>query len=136
MIVAGLVGSLSVGVLDVVRYATPLGVLVCGGFSRLLSHAVKATGVSHVVTFSDNMVSDGGLYRRTGFHEERVLPPDYSYVRPDEGVRMHKFRFRISRFRSDPGLLYRPGLTESQLATMNGLERVYDAGKVRWGMDV
>ena len=136
VMVAGLVGSLSAGVLDVVRYATPLGVLVRGGFSRLLSHAVGATGVSHVATFSDNMVSDGGLYRRTGFHEERAIPPDYSYVRPDEGVRMHKFGFRVSRFRSDPSLLYRPGLTESQLATMNGLERVYDAGKVRWGMDV
>lgn len=123
----------SKGVMDVRRYSTLLGTLVRGGFSRLLKHAIQAAPATRrVVTFSDNMVSDGGLYSRLGFHAERMLKPDYSYIDPVENVRHHKFNYRIARFRRDPDLEYHDGMSERELAALNGLERVYDAGKTRW----
>ena len=125
------------GVMEVRRYSTLLGTLVRGGFSRLFKHAVQASpSARRAVTFSDNMVSDGLLYARMGFRAERTLKPDYMYINPAENVRRHKFNYRISRFRRDPGLEYREGMSERELAMLNGLERVYDAGKVRWVMDV
>lgn len=47
-------------------------------------------------------------------------------------VRHHKFNYRIARFRRDPDLEYHDGMSERELAALNGLERVYDAGKTRW----
>ena len=44
---------------------------------------------------------------------------------------MNKARYRISRFRSDPELLFQDGMTERQLAELNGLYRVWDYGKDR-----
>lgn len=46
--------------------------------------------------------------------------------------RVHKFNFRLKRFREDESLTYVDGLSESQLATLNGLMRVWDSGKARW----
>ena len=48
------------------------------------------------------------------------------------GARRHKFNYRKKKFKTNPSLQYQEGLTERELATLNGLFRVYDAGKVRW----
>lgn len=114
--------------LNIIRYAT--SVSVPGGFTKLLAHAVREQTPDYLVTFSDNCVSDGGLYERNGFVADKVLPPDYMYV--VEGERKHKFGYRLKRFRNDPELLWEEGLTERQLADLNGIPRIWDAGKVRW----
>ena len=62
------------------------------------------------------------------FHKE--LAPDYMYI--VNGERKHKFGYRLKRFQSDPELKYVVGLTERELAALNGLERVWDAGKTRY----
>lgn len=36
----------------------------------------------------------------------------------------------------DEGLIYKEGLTEKELAMVNGLNRVYDYGKVHWELAV
>lgn len=113
---------------ELVRFAT--SEIVRGGFSRLFKAALSASGASRVVTFADRAVSDGGLYRATGFKEDGVIPADYMYV--VRGRREHKFNYRKARFESDPNLKYEEGLTERQLAELNKLPRIWDAGKVRW----
>ena len=64
----------------------------------------------------------------------KELAPDYRYM--VNGQRRHKFGYRLERFRRDPELAYAPGLTEAQLAALNGLHRVWDYGKVRWELPV
>ncbi|KXO90990.1 Uncharacterised protein (plasmid) [Tsukamurella tyrosinosolvens] len=117
------------------RYAT--AALVPGGFGKLLAELrrhVAASGGGKLVTFSDNEISDGALYAATGFTAGREIPPDYAYVAGIE--RVHKFNYRRARFRSDPALEYREELSESELARLNKLHRVWDSGKVRWGMEI
>ena len=36
----------------------------------------------------------------------------------------------------EPNLKYEEGLTERELAELNGFERVYDAGKIRWVLNL
>lgn len=91
-------------------------------------------GCTKIVTFSDNQVSDGGLYEKLGFSKDKDLLPDYKYLVDEE--RIHKFNYRINRFKKDPTLIYKEGLTERELAEINGLERVWDCGKTRWVMEV
>lgn len=129
----GLVAVLSVvgktgGDIEIVRYATAQS--VPGGFTKLLSQVEKEVHPMSIKTFSDCEVSDGALYARSGFLVDGELPPDYSYV--FSGRREHKFNFRKSRFQSNPNLLFEEGLTETQLAALNGINRVWDSGKVRW----
>lgn len=112
------------------RYAT--SAIVRGGFSKILSHFVKEYAPQRIVTFADHCVSDGGLYESLGWEYDAELAPDYRYIVPGDLDRKHKFRFRKRRFQQDEKLKFDPALSETELAELNGLKRVYDAGKTRY----
>lgn len=117
------------------RYATSL--VVQGGFSKILrviKERANLNGCRTVFTFSDNEISDGNLYSKNGFTASRELDPDYRYVY--KATRAHKFLFRKERFRRDASLKYTPDMTEAELASLNGIPRVWDSGKIRWELEV
>lgn len=115
------------------RYATSSRVV--GGHSKLVSWFENNYVYSSLITFADLSMSDGNLYRTTGWEEDAYLDPDYSYVvrvGSTRSVREHKINYRKKRFKEDPSLKYEEGLTETQLAALNGLYRIYDCGKIRF----
>ena len=69
-----------------------------------------------------------------GFHRDKDIPPDYKYVY--NGRRCHKFNFRLKRFRVDSALEWQEGLSERELADLNGIYRTWDSGKIRWVLTV
>lgn len=111
-------------VTEIVRYSTSC--TVRGGFTKLLSKIPGKT----IVTFSDSRISDGKLYKNSGFLQSKMILPDYSYFYKSDLY--HKFNFRKERFKRDKSLVYDPTLTERELTTVNNIHRVYDAGKVKW----
>ena len=115
-------------VLNLVRFSTSLQVV--GGFSKLLTHVKRVFEPVAIVTFSDNCLSDGGLYKNNGFTAVKELSPDYMYVVNKH--REHKFGYRLERFKNDPDLVYKVKLSERQLALLNKLPRIWDAGKIKW----
>ena len=110
------------------RYSTSEHVI--GGHSKIVKAFMKEHPNSMLTTFADLSFSDGGLYEKTGWIQDKILPPDYYYIFRNE--RKHKFGFRKKRFKNDPSLFYDESLTESQLAHINGIQRVYDCGKIRF----
>lgn len=117
------------------RYATSCNVL--GGMGKLLKQAkryAKENNLEEIITFADKNVSDGSLYELLGFHNDGELKPDYKYI--TNGERKHKFGYRLKRFKNDPELIYEEGLTEKQLADLNGLNRIWDCGKIRYTMKI
>lgn len=69
-------------------------------------------------------------YENNGFEAVATLAPDYSYL--VNGERKHKFGYRLERFRKDTSLIYEEGLSERELALLNGIPRIWDSGKVRY----
>jgi hypothetical protein len=118
--------------MSIVRYAT--ADVIPGGFSKLLSYAQRTYSVSSFITFADHCVSDGGLYEKHGFVVDKLIPPDYMYV--VRGERKHKFGYRLKKFRNDPNLLWEEELTERELAALNKIPRIWDAGKTRYRLNV
>lgn len=114
--------------LNIIRYAT--NNIVVGGFTKLLKHIEVTYTPDKIITFSDNAVSDGSLYSFNGFFLEAELPPDYMYV--VDNKRVHKFNYRLKQFKNNPNLVYTSGLTEKELAKLNNIPRIWDAGKIRW----
>lgn len=114
--------------LNIIRYATNASVI--GGFSKLLTYIETELKPDSFVTFSDHCVSDGKLYENNGFIAESEIAPDYRYI---VGMkRQHKFSFRLKKFKDNPNLKWEEGLTERELAKLNGLDRIWDAGKTKW----
>jgi hypothetical protein len=118
-------------VLNIVRYATS-GTVV-GGFTKLLKYAERTYRPDSFITFADHTISNGGLYENNGFQVDAYLPPDYMYV--VKGERKHKFGYRLKRFRNDSELLWNESLTEKELAQLNNLPRIWDAGKTRYKLN-
>lgn len=110
------------------RFAT--SVLLPGGQSKILKYVENNYTYNNLITFADLSISDGGLYEKTGWILGRELDPDYSYLH--QGNRVHKFRFRKNKFKSDPSLIYDESMTEKELSRLNGLYRVWDCGKLRY----
>ena len=115
---------------NLVRFATSKTVV--GGFSKLINYFEKNYEYEMLVTFADLGFSDGALYEKNGFVLDKVMAPDYSYILRNQVQRFHKFGFRKERFENDPLLMFDEALTERQLAEVNGLERIYDCGKLRY----
>lgn len=115
-------------ILNIIRYAT--SETVAGGFTKLLNFATKTYQPSAFITFSDNCVSNGNLYSKNGFEQVKQIAPDYMYIIKSE--RKHKFGYRLKRFRNDPNLKFEENLTEKQLAELNNIPRIWDAGKTKW----
>ena len=83
-----------------------------------------------MVTFADLTLSEGSLYEHTGWERDGYISPDYYYFKGNS--RYHKFNFRKAKFKASPSLEYVPGLTESELASLNNYARIYDAGKLKY----
>lgn len=118
------------GMFEIVRYATSK--IIPGGFSKLVKYFINLNNgnIKELYSFSDNLISDGDLYAKNGFVCAKEIPADYSYIYDNE--RKHKFGFRLKRFKNDPMLIFKENLTESELASLNGIDRVWDAGKKKW----
>lgn len=110
------------------RYASSKHVV--GGHSKIVSYFEKNFVYEKLITFADLTFSDGDLYRVTGWTEDILLRHDYSYVWYN--VRAHKFGFRKKRFELDEDLLFNPDMTESELALLNNIDKIWDAGKIRF----
>lgn len=113
---------------NLIRFASKYSVV--GGFTKLISYFSKTFLVEEIFTFSDNTISIGALYSSNGFVAVKTLPPDYMYV--VRGRREHKFKYRLRKFKTDPNLIWIEGKTEKELAILNNLPRIWDAGKIKW----
>lgn len=114
------------------RFATSC--CVVGGFEKLLHYFISEYKIIRIISYADLAVSDGNLYEKHGFTLVDEVPVDYKYVYRRK--RYHKFNFRKQRFKEDPDLEYQEGLSEVELSRLNGINRIYDCGKLKYVLDV
>jgi len=109
------------------RYASSQRVV--GGFSKLLKKFERSHAWTNIVSFADQRWSNGKLYFSCGFELDKIIPPDYYYVK---GLtRYHKFNFRHSKI-AHRFTNYDSMLSESQNCKMNGYSKLWDCGKMKF----
>lgn len=124
------------GIWDIQRFATHGK--IPGGFSKLLHYATnelrsKGEQIHTWTSYSNDDMSDGGMYSATGFTIHKTQSPSYWYVgNLTAWKRVHRSNYMKQRFIDDPNLMYQEGWTELEAAHANKLYRIYDAGKTQW----
>lgn len=102
---------------------------VPGAGSRLFKAFLRDTAATTVVSFSENRLFTGGLYKALGFTATHITRPSYWVI--VDGVRNHKSGFRKSRLKHKiPD--YVATETEKAACHRMGWFRVYDCGLTKW----
>jgi len=97
---------------------------VMGGASKLLHHFVNNIQPSKIVSYSDNRWSQGLVYEKMGFKKTSTGTPNYWYFLPNQS-RIHRFNLRKTSHDN-------PNLTEIELRTAQGYNRIWDSGSTKW----
>lgn len=118
---------------------------VVGAASKLLlAFLCDHPEVEYLCSYSDNRISSGGVYDALGFEIEKEVVPQYSYIHNDfftvvNKVKVHK-RLHKSTLRKERQAqileAYDPALSEHENALNHGFYRIYDAGKIKWSINL
>ena len=115
---------------ELCRFCTVSGMTVVGGFSKLLKH-FRSMHSGSIISYSDCMWSNGGVYGKNGF---RMVydgsKAGYYYVTPNYMARQHRSNFRKDKIAA-------PGDTRTEFEIMhdNGYHVIFDAGIKTWLLD-
>jgi hypothetical protein len=108
------------------RFCNKINTNVIGGASKLLTHFIKAYLPKRIISYADKDWSTGDLYHKIGFDSIYETTPDYKYIVNDK--RVHKSRYKKSRLNTN--------LTESKQMELNGINKVYDCGKIKFELNI
>lgn len=123
------------GKIELSRFCNKQGISVIGGASKLLKafiNSEEGRKFTEIYSYSDNRISQGGLYKSIGFNLEQDVGVNYFYT--DFHERKRKQNFRKSEFKKKGFNI--DGKTESQLAEESGFYKIYDCGKKLWTLKI
>lgn len=118
--------------MDITHYVSNID--ASGDLKELLQHVTETHGALSFTVTVDNCNGEGSIYRNTGFSEVKVEPAHYKYL--VRGKRISSSEYTAKKFREDPALEWKEGFTEIELADLNGLNRIWDAGTTTYELEV
>lgn len=65
------------------RYAIKNGITIIGGAERLFKHIIQTIDYSSIITYNDNSIFRGLVYKRLGFQYVRTNAPNYMFIQGD-----------------------------------------------------
>ncbi len=116
-------------VYELTRFCSKLNMVIVGGSSKLLKHFISKYNPKEIQTYSDNLISDGNLYKNLGFSYIHESKPGYWYL--INGIRQHRFNWRKQKLVS---MGYDVNKSEREIMLELGFYRIYNAGNKKWIM--
>lgn len=116
---------------ELIRYASLTGINIQGGASKLLKYFTNNYKGS-IISYSDKRWSQGNLYTTIGFEFSHNSDPSYFYVKNNEILSRYKCqKHKLKELLPD---LYKDELTETEIMTNAGFNKVFDCGNDVWIM--
>jgi hypothetical protein len=115
------------GAYELTRFCNKTYNSIIGGASKLFSHFIKNYDFKEIHTYSDNMISNGNMYKTLGFENTHISSPGYWYLINDK--REHRFNWRKHKLVS---MGYDAKKTEEEIMSELGFFRIYNVGNKKW----
>jgi hypothetical protein len=112
---------------ELLRFCNKIGYSVVGAASKLLNYFEKNYSPKVIISFCDYSRSSGNLYQKLGFDFSHLSEPNYYYI--VDGLRRHRFNYRKDRLVSNGA---NPELSESQIMSKMGYNKIWDCGMQKW----
>lgn len=124
-------GKQEPGKYELLKFASLLDTTVVGAASKLLKYFIRNSDATEIYSFADRRWSDGHLYKILGFLPTHTNPPNYFYIINDK--RVNRFGFRKSELVRQG---YDPTKSEAQIMQERGIEKIYDAGTIKYVLKI
>jgi hypothetical protein len=105
------------------RFCTKTNYTIQGGLAKI-SRLGYSRLQQPLISWVDYRLSNGNGYEKAGWKFEELLKPDYFY---HKGLRVVSKQSRMKKVVKTP-----ENMTEYEHAKLDGLERVWDCGKIRY----
>lgn len=112
---------------ELTRFCNLINTNVAGGASKLLKYFIDKYKPMRIETYSDNLISNGDLYKTLDFEYSHTSKPGYWYV--VDGIREHRFNWRKQRLIK---MGHDSNKTEEEIMSEMGYYRIYNAGNKKW----
>lgn len=120
---------------EIIRLASKQNTVVVGGASKLLKFIKQQLSPTSLLSYSDNMLGDGNVYRDIGFTLDGETQIGYFWYKNGEFIsrtstQKHKLRKLFSELSEDDI----KNKTENQIMTEFGYIKIKNMGNKRWIM--
>jgi hypothetical protein len=115
------------GVYELTRFCNKTFNNVVGGASKLMKYFINTYNPIEVETYSDNLISNGNMYKKLGFEYKHTSNPGYWYV--IDGKKEHRFNWRKSKLKKLGADMNK---TENEIMEEWGFYKIYNAGNKKW----
>lgn len=132
--------------LELVRYASNIDYIVCGGFSKILSYAeyyftneieLDKDWDRKIYSYADRCYSRGNVYEISGFKLDKICKESYFYVDKKENKRVNRYSMRKSELKKLLPDLYDDNLTEFQIIDKSSrYVRCYNCGNYLYSKEI
>ena len=112
---------------ELTRFCNKRNTIIIGGASKILNYFVNKYKPLQIETYSDNLISDGNIYKQIGFSYSHTSNPGYWYV--IDSIRHHRFNWRKQKLVK---MGYDVNKTEEEIMGELGYYRIYNAGNKKW----
>jgi hypothetical protein len=114
---------------ELLRFASSRRVV--GISSKLFKFFTRTYNPSEVITYADRRYSKGGLYGKLDFTYESTTKPNYWYFKKGTYIRYHRYAFAKHTLALKLEI-YDGTLTEWQNMQLNGYDRIWDVGSIKY----
>ena len=114
------------------RFSSDFNYLVQGGGGKMLKYFIKHYLPKEIISFGDLrwVDKDSNIYNELNFKLDKILPPDYSYIKDSGFKRIHKFNLRKSKINKKYGLPLT--MTENEMTSALHFYKIWNCGLIRY----
>ena len=114
---------------NLTRFATDNKYICCGVGGKLLKYFEIHYQPVQIKSFADRRWTidvNNNIYTKLGFKLDKIIPPDYRYVKNNQMKRVHKFNLRKKNLIKKYNITQ--NLTESEITKQLGYVKIWDCG--------
>ena len=118
---------------NLTRFATDIDYICCGVGGKLLKYFEVNYKPQQIKSFADRRWTidvNNNIYTKLGFNLDKVIPPDYKYVKNNQMKRIHKFNLRKNNLIKKYNI--NPDLTENEITKELGYHKIWDCGLLKY----
>lgn len=115
---------------ELYRYAQKLDHHVIGGAEKLFKTFIQEIHPKHIISYSDNRLFRGSLYKKLGFRKTGVSPPDYLWYK--RGKTVSRYRTQKHKLKNFLGDKFDQTLSEDHNMFRCGYRKLYGCGNSVW----